>query len=132
MKRIATLALFALLFSTATSLADGGGVRGYVYANGPAAGALVVATGPAGTIQTQSDANGFYAFLGLLPGDYQVIASKEGFHLNDCSGQSIAITSDQVRTRDVYLDPDTIMGLCRPPPPSLLAPDDTADVYDVH
>jgi hypothetical protein len=132
MKRVALLAMFALGVLLAPALADGGGLHGYVRSGGVIAGATVVVSGPAGTISTRSNSLGFYAVLGLLPGTYQVLALKPGFHLNDCSDVPASIEPDEVRTWDVFLDPDTIQGLCYPGPTSLLDPDATADVYDVH
>ncbi|HYK53607.1 MAG TPA: carboxypeptidase-like regulatory domain-containing protein [Candidatus Eremiobacteraceae bacterium] len=133
MKRITVFAMILIGMLVAPALADGGGIRGYVYADDRRVGnALVVVTGPSGVVRTRTNANGFYVVLGLVPGEYHVRALLQDHGLNDCSSQSITVNADEVRDWMVYLDPKTILGLCIPPPKTPLGdPDATADVYDI-
>lgn len=97
-------------------------------------GAQVTAFGPMGSIVTQTDSNGFYVFLGLLPGTYHVVAAKQGYYNNDeCLSRGLRIRPDEVMDWDLGLDSELLLGAgCRSPATaSIFDPDATADVYDV-
>lgn len=146
MKVILFLAALALMSSTTPAFADGGGVTGYVLdsrTHEGIAGAQVVVTGPLGIFQTATHRDGFYAFLGLLPGPYRLESSKDGYGPSLCliSSTSLVLHDDQVQSATVWLHrgpiiisslPPCVTHPARPVRPSLVDPNDTADVYDIN
>ena len=127
------------------AFADGGGIRGTIHdgRTGQAlAGVTVTVNGPAGAVQTLSDRNGFFVFLGVVPGVYVVGLLKPGYYSLRCTQlvAQVSVHADEVF--DVALElvrsPHVIS---RPPclhvgqPERLFAtsvdPDSTADVYNV-
>lgn len=126
----------------APALADGGGVRGYVFgartvesAHEVVVGATVTATNVLGNIdgeeyQTRSGARGFYAFIGLPPGRYYARAEKSGSHSQACE-LPFAVEPDVVSDRNIFLYTDPIIFDFCSDRTSLVDPGETADVYDV-
>ena len=146
MKRVALLAMFALGLLTAPAYADGGGIRGVVYERAThdgLAGVDVSVSGPAGAVHTFSDRNGFFVFLGLLPGTYTISLEKDGYHSFRCTRTVAELQVDSDQVRDVALElaktPLAIghilcfrVGEPEKLEPSLVDPNATADVDDVH
>lgn len=134
MKRAALLAwIMALGLSSAPALADGGGMRGFVDADQGAGldSARVTIIGLYGTFQTTADQNGFFVFLSVPPGTYNVYASKEGY-VPGCR-VGVVVEPDEVRDITVLaLVRSTVISGCRGiSDESLVDPDNIADVYDV-
>ena len=135
MKRVALLALLALGLLGAPAFADGGGLHGYVVdgqEGDVVSGAVITVVGPSGSLETRSNEKGFYAFIGLLPGSYYVVAQKQGYYADDCSERPIEVHTDEVRTFVVYIDSRLLLVVCAQRRPSIIDPDATADVYDVN
>ena len=146
MKPVVLLAIVALGSLAAPAFADGGGVRGVVYdraSHDGLAGVDVSVSGPAGVVHTFSDRNGFFVFLGLLPGTYTISLEKDGYRSFRCTRTVAELQVDSDQVRDVALElakaPLAIghilcfrIGEPEKLEPSLVDPNATADVYDVH
>jgi len=80
-----------------------GSVSGTVTSDGttPVEGAMVEIVG-VGT-QRITDANGFYSYDHLIPGDYQFKASKQGY--NDAISGSITVTANENSVVDLTITP---------------------------
>ena len=134
MKRVALLAVFTLGLLTAPASADGGGIRGFVDANRGAGlyGARISLIGSYGTFQTTSDRDGFFVFLSVPTGTYDIYASKDGYS----PGCRLGVVVEPDEVRDVNLVAflgGTVISLCRGVHDQpLFDSDATADVYDVH
>jgi hypothetical protein len=134
MKRVALLAMFAFGLLTAPALADGGGIRGFVdaYQGAGLNGARVSLIGPYGTVQTTADRDGFFVFLSVPTGKYDIYASEEGY-VPGCR-LGVVVEPDEVRDVTIIaLVRSTVISHCigvldQP----LFDRDATADVYDVH
>jgi len=134
MKRVALLAVFALGLLTAPASAEGGGIRGFVdsYRGAGLYGARISLIGSYGTFQTTSDRDGFFVFLSVPTGTYDMYASKDGYS----PGCRLGVVVEPDEVRDVKLVAflgGTVISLCRGVlDQPLFDPDATADVYDVH
>jgi len=142
--RIGIIVGAILVMTFEPAIADGGIVRGYVVdteSHAAVTDATVFLRGPSGVFETQSGPDGFYVFLGILSGSYGLLATKPGFMPFYCvNGASVTVDEVTDLGREVALlaAPHGLLhitaSVCRQPnsPPSLVDPDNTADVYDVH
>ena len=126
--------MFAFGLLTAPALADGGGIRGFVdaYQGAGLNGARVSLIGPYGTVQTTADRDGFFVFLSVPTGTYNIYASEDGYS----PGCRLGVVVEPDEVRDVNMVAflgGTVISLCRGVlDQPLFDPDATADVYDVH
>lgn len=130
---IVLIAIVLLALTHSVALADGGGVRGFVHADQDAGleSARVTIVGLYGTFQTTAGRNGFFVFLSVPPGKYDVYASKEGY-VPGCR-VGVVVEPDEVRDVTILaLVRSTVISGCRRiSDESLVDPDATADVYNV-
>jgi len=145
MKHIPVLAWALIWMLGKPAFADGGVVRGYASEYGfhtPIGRIDVTLAGPAGSMYTVTRANGFFAFVGVLPGTYTVSTAAPWYHSPYCGRPKVYVHvgADEVVDVDLRLEKflhDVIFAgpvpcvIPEPPSKSLTNSDATADVYDV-
>lgn len=133
--------IVAMGLSGAPAFADGGGVRGFAVdwkSHQPMGGIVVTLRGPVGVYQAMAHKDGFFAFLGLLPGAYRMTVYGSGYVLPSC-WRDVTVRADEVvdLDRSLELSPaPKVLGhisVCTGSAsrPTLVDPTITADVYDL-
>src|SRR5215813_5818564 len=105
-KKIFSVLLFAALAQETVHAANTGALKGYVkHPTGaivPGAALTLLSVDTGATAKVSADDNGFFQFLQLAPGRYELTATASGFRRADV--KDILVLLDQIVSYDVRLE----------------------------
>jgi len=92
-----------MIVPLASSAGTTGTLGGWVFTKDgtPIKGAAVSATSPSQSESTTTDATGHFVFASLIPDDYTVTASKDGYQASSQPG--VLVSADNTQTIELYL-----------------------------
>jgi hypothetical protein len=127
------LAIAAMISPLAAFADTTGSLSGQVrdLAGKPLAGATVIAVSPAEVVQTTSDANGRYCFLGLIPGTYTIAIREKGYRPSAIAGVLVPAGNRTVADDRLYADTLHWVTIVDYPPSNLVRSGVTADLYQI-
>ncbi len=136
MKALAGLLLIVGLW-VVPAIAAADGIHGYVYEGftqppTPLPGVTVVLKGATGSATTRTNARGFFAFIGLAPGTYQVVLTGTGLATSLWNG--LIVEPGEVSTVSwlMFRRGSCCYDPLPKPSATLVDPDQSADVYNIH